>query len=291
MFVHELVHLPENKFRGFRIAWNLLCGLPFLVPSFTYYTHLDHHRRKSFGTDHDGEYLSLASGSPWQILVYLSQCLWVGPLVILRFLVLTPLSWFSPRLRKLVYERASSLVMDPRYLRPQPTARKLWIIRLQEFSCFLICLGVAVVPPLFLNRWPVPFVMQAYAISVVLIFMNCVRTMAAHRYHSAGREQTFVEQILDSVNIDSDSILSVIINPVGLRYHALHHLFPSLPYHNARQAHCRLMAQLPADSPYRRTVKSSVLSAIADLWRRMAAHRRAQRNTRDSAVHKAAATA
>ena len=60
MFVHEIVHLPEKKFVAFRVVWNLLCGIPFLVPSFTYYTHLDHHRRKTFGTKHDGEYLPLS---------------------------------------------------------------------------------------------------------------------------------------------------------------------------------------------------------------------------------------
>ena len=53
MFVHEIVHLPERKFRAFKVVWNLLCGIPFLVPSFTYTTHLDHHRRALFGTDHD----------------------------------------------------------------------------------------------------------------------------------------------------------------------------------------------------------------------------------------------
>src|SRR5688500_11334104 len=61
MFIHEIVHLPEKKFIAFRIVWNLLCGIPFLVPSFTYYTHLDHHRRRMFGTRDDGEYLPFAS--------------------------------------------------------------------------------------------------------------------------------------------------------------------------------------------------------------------------------------
>src|SRR5687768_6985596 len=43
MFIHELVHRPEKYFRPFAAAWNLLCGIPFLVPSFTYATHLEHH--------------------------------------------------------------------------------------------------------------------------------------------------------------------------------------------------------------------------------------------------------
>ncbi len=48
---HELVHLPKEGFRGFRVVWNLLCGIPFMIPSFMYYPHVDHHRRKSYGTE------------------------------------------------------------------------------------------------------------------------------------------------------------------------------------------------------------------------------------------------
>jgi fatty acid desaturase len=54
---------------------------------------------------------------------------------------------------------------------------------------------------------------------------------------------------------------------VGLRYHALHHLFPSLPYHSLGIAHRRLMAQLPADSPYRGTIRGSFLEAAREMWR------------------------
>jgi fatty acid desaturase len=37
---------------------------------------------------------------------------------------------------------------------------------------------------------------------------------------------------------------------VGLRYHALHHLLPSLPYHSLGTAHRRLAAHLGAGSTY-----------------------------------------
>jgi fatty acid desaturase len=273
MFVHEIVHLPERTFTAFRFVWNLLCGIPFLVPSFTYYTHLDHHRRKLFGTQHDGEYVPLATLSPWWIAFYLSQCLWAPPLALLRFGVLTPLMWICPPLRLLIHQRASSLVMDPSYLRPLPTAGELWIIRLQEACCFLFILGCAIVPPVFLDRWPLPLLVHAYATAVVLIFLNSVRTLAAHRYWSEGRETTFLEQMLDSINMDNDSILAILINPVGLRYHATHHLFPSLPYHNIRAAHKRLLAELPVDSPYRRTVEHAILPVICNLIARSASYR------------------
>jgi fatty acid desaturase len=83
-----------------------------------------------------------------------------------------------------------------------------------------------------------------------------------------------VEQMLDSVVMDNDSLLAILINPLGLRYHATHHLFPSLPYHNLRTAHKRLMAQLPADSPYRQTVERSVWAVLFDLVRRARANPR-----------------
>jgi fatty acid desaturase len=70
--------------------------------------------------------------------------------------------------------------------------------------------------------------------------------------------------------------------PVGLRFHALHHLFPSLPYHNLAAAHARLMAALPADSPYRRTVSSGLWTTIRQLWREAGATRGAAESQRPS---------
>jgi fatty acid desaturase len=274
MFVHEIVHLPDRKFDAFRVVWNLLCGIPFLVPSFTYYTHLDHHRRRSFGTNHDGEYLPLASKSPWWIVAYVSQCLWVPPLAVIRFGLVTPLAWMCPPLARFIHRRASSLVMDPTYIRPLPTAAALRLIRLQELGCLAFIWACALVPLVLLNRWPIPLLIQGYATSVVLVSMNCLRTLASHRFTSAGQETTFVGQMLDSVTMDNDSPLAVLLNPVGLRYHATHHLFPSMPYHNVRAAHKRLLVRLPADSPYRLTVARSIWPVIWELWRRAALHGR-----------------
>jgi len=275
MFIHELVHLPERKFVAFRVMWNLLCGIPFLVPSFTYYTHLDHHRRKLFGTEHDGEYLALGRYSPGWIVVYLSQCLWVPPLAVLRFSLITPLTWFSPRFRRFIHQHASSLVMDPHYIRPLPTKMALRQIRLQEVACLLVLIAYVAIPLVFLHRWPIPLVIQAYVTAVVLLLANCIRTLASHRWSSDGEAGTFLDQMLDSVTLDSDSLGARLINPVGLRYHATHHLFPSLPYHNMRLAHKRLLAHLPDNSPYRQTVATSLWPVIADLWQRAAASRAA----------------
>src|SRR5262249_42122023 len=149
-------------------------------------------------------------------------------LAVIRFGVLTPLMWICTPIRRLVLRHASSLVMDPTYIRPAPTPGALRNIRLQEGGCFLYLVVCVRVPVVFLHRWPTPFLIQAYATAVVLILMNCLRTLASHRWWSEGKEVTFVEQMLDSITLDSDSPLAVLINPVGLRYHATHHLFPSM---------------------------------------------------------------
>jgi fatty acid desaturase len=39
--------------------------------------------------------------------------------------------------------------------------------------------------------------------------------------------------------------------PVGLRYHALHHYFPGIPYHNLGLAYRRLITSLPEAAGYR----------------------------------------
>jgi len=72
-----------------------------------------------------------------------------------------------------------------------------------------------------------------------------------------ARTQLF-SQIQDSVTITNSPILHELLFPVGMRYHALHHMMPGMPYHNLGHAHRRLMAELGPDSPYRDTLYSSI---------------------------------
>ena len=56
--------------------------------------------------------------------------------------------------------------------------------------------------------------------------------------------------------------------PVGLRYHALHHWIPSLPYHNLGRAHRVLVSTLRSDAPYHATVERGFVPPLRDLLRR-----------------------
>src|SRR5512146_2150721 len=35
-FIHELTHIKKGAVRGFRFTWNLIVGVPLLIPSFMY---------------------------------------------------------------------------------------------------------------------------------------------------------------------------------------------------------------------------------------------------------------
>ncbi len=70
-----------------------------------------------------------------------------------------------------------------------------------------------------------------------------------------------LEQMDDSFNV-MGGVLSEPLFPVGTRYHALHHLFPTLPYHNLGIAHQRLIETFPEHSPYHAATVSGVRSAV-----------------------------
>lgn len=273
LFIHELVHIRAGQFTAFRVVWNLLCGIPFLVPTFLYYTHLDHHRRKHYGTTEDGEYIPLARLPIYQLFVYLAQIPVVPILAVIRFGALTPLTWISKPIRNLVHRRASSMIMDPLYIRPLPTKRVLRIIRLQEVGCFLFIwfmvirfftsFGLVASEPL-----PKMLLVQIYLTAMFILTLNALRTLGAHRWTNNGEEMNFVDQMLDSVNYPYNPILGALWAPVGLRFHALHHIFPTMPYHALATAHKRLMAELPADSPYRRCEARTLTGALWLLWKR-----------------------
>ena len=93
------------------------------------------------------------------------------------------------------------------------------------------------------------------------------------------------EQLLDSCTISPSSLtdrvagriaagVRSLIAPVGLRYHALHHWIPSLPYHNLGRAHRLLVTALTADAPYGRTIEPGFTPVIRDLLHRSTASTR-----------------
>jgi fatty acid desaturase len=266
VFIHELAHLSPGRVPGFRIAWNLLCGIPLLVPSFLYGSHRDHHARRAYGTAKDGEYMPWGHpGNRIGIVMFASSSLLGLPAGMLRFGILGPLSWFNPRIREWVAVNASSLVVDPRYRRDPPSPQEARGWRIQEAGVFIYILATAAA--LVTGLIDSELLVQLYLISAAALFLNSLRTLAAHRYRSAGEPMTTAQQLLDSLNYPRRSWLVPLWAPVGLRFHAMHHLFPGIPYHNLAAAHDRVMGMLPEGSPYHQAAGYGLAASLTELWR------------------------
>ena len=198
----------------------------------------------------------------------------------LRWGLIGPLAACLPRLRPCVIRHASSLVINPRYRRPLPTKQQRTRFAAQEAGAGVLLWGVTLgchlgwISPAWLLQW--------FLTGAGILVVNQVRTLAAHRYTSQGRAVTTVDQVLDSITLRGYSlnddlflkrrsalftVLTAAAAPVGLRYHALHHFLPTVPYHSLGALHRRLEAELGQDSPYRQTYQSGIVSTISALIR------------------------
>ncbi|MGE4093173.1 MAG: fatty acid desaturase [Candidatus Binatia bacterium] len=265
IFIHEIAHLKRGALPGFEIAWNLFVGLPFLLPSLMYDSHGDHHRNTTFGTVRDPEYAPIASWGHLRIGGFVVSSVCIPLLLAFRWGFVGPLSFLMSPLRRVVLERGSSLIINPSYRCPPPQKREArrWVR--QEVATVLTFWTIIV---LAYPGWiPLRWLGQWYVISAGVLLLNQIRTLAAHRYTNEGQQLTTVEQLLDSVNLTGWPLPTVLAAPLGLRYHALHHFLPTVPYHSLGALHRRLIAELPLDSPYRLTEERGIFAAIFTLLR------------------------
>ena len=131
-FIHELTHIKKGAVRGFRLVWNLVIGVPLLVPSFMYEgVHNQHHAKTNYGTANDPEYLQLALMKPWTLTVFLIAAALAPIGMLIRFGLLAPLSLLFPKLRERVVARYSGLQINPGFRRPAPEGefRRDWLLQ------------------------------------------------------------------------------------------------------------------------------------------------------------------
>ena len=261
-FVHEISHMRRSHLRGFETTWNMLIGVPLLMPSFVYVgVHSSHHSLTSYGTDQDPEYLPFAN-SHWMTIVFAAHSVLIPVALLLRFLVIAPVGLLWPQLHQWLVVHASSLSMNPRYRRENSVALTA-AIRRWELVILLAWLTAAAILWRYDLGWKA--LVAWCGISACASLANALRTLGAHHYESTGAPLDRAGQILDSIDTPG-AVWTALWAPVGLRYHALHHYFPGIPYHNLGMAYRRLVSNLPGESAYQELTSPSLPASLRRLY-------------------------
>jgi fatty acid desaturase len=263
-FMHELSHQHRRTLPKFESIWNLLVGYPLLMPSFVYVgVHNDHHKTSTYGTSEDPEYLPFARSSRMTTVFALESVL-IPAILLIRFLLLAPIGFISRRFEKWLVVHASSLTMNVQYRRVV-SANLLSSVRLHSAGILLMWTIVmalildGILPWRVLAIW---FVVCAGA-----SFVNTLRTLGAHAYESSGEPLDRTGQLLDSIDTPGN-FWTELWAPVGLRYHALHHYFPGIPYHHLPEAYRRFVSALPISATYTRMSSPSLPHSLRSLYRK-----------------------
>jgi fatty acid desaturase len=264
-FTHELTHLRRRSVPGFETAWNVLFGVPLLLPSFTYIgVHQSHHSLSTYGTKDDPEYLPFASSRRLILVFALQSSLLIPLLLLVRFLVLAPIGLLWPRFHRWLEVHASSFSMNPAYRRNVPAAVAQ---KMRRWELTIVAVWLAGFAMVYMGLLPARTLPVWYGVLTFVIFFNTLRVLGAHEYETDGAPRDRFEQLRDSIDTPGGP-WTELWAPVGLRYHALHHYFPGIPYHNLGTAYRRIIESLPADSRYRESTSPNLRHSLSELYRK-----------------------
>lgn len=262
MFVHEEFHFNKH-IKGFKWGYNLLFGFLHKLPTYSYTPHKHHHATETYGTIKDPEYDLVVNRPAFTLLIPLVTMAFMSMFAFIRYGIIPAfLPFIGEKGRNWVYQNISTLVMNLKYHRPLPAKkeRREWYI--QDAICFIYngtfigLMAVGILPWDLLIVW----FLTIYGVYV----LNFYRVLTSHTYLTNFQKTSKKQQVLDSGTLPS-VLFSGFLFPVGQRYHALHHMYPNVPYHNLKKVHNWLMTALPENHPYRNTISPNYPSAIKRL--------------------------
>lgn len=238
-FVHEICHRHRNEqMRIFSTFWNLTVGAIVLVPAARFFKpHLTHHSIGVFGTKDDPQYLLLRSDRKLAFFV-LVVIPFIMPLFSLMLMVSAAVAGLTAEeaVERFVQRRSHTVGSVPQ------DEDKDQIIRLSRYYLPLFLLYVWLFP----ETLPLMYMVQVGAWWLVTLRIPLEHSMV-HYVEKSDRH----DHVLDSFTVEAP--LAALLQPLGLRFHTAHHMYPGVPYHKLAALHAELKAR---DNEYRNNVIS-----------------------------------
>ncbi len=238
-FVHEITHrYRDPRMKGFIRLWNLTIGAVIQLPAPRFFKpHLVHHARGSFGTKADPQYLELRHDPKLMGFVLLGAP-FLMPL--LNFLLMVTASLgvdAEARLERALQRHGFTMGSDvePRHRREVTALSRYYLAVFVVFAA-LLPQGVPLLYLVLAGGW----------------LLVCLRIPLEHRMERHLERSDRHDQLVDSFTVEAP--LAALLQPLGLRFHTAHHLFPGVPYHSLRRLHYELKAR--GEPAYNRNVLS-----------------------------------
>ena len=237
ILMHDICHQYENpRLKRFIWIWDLTIGAIAAIPSPRFLRpHRIHHATGTFRTKDDPQYLLVRTDRTLAafVLIFIP---FIMPILNLANAVVASVA--GTALDEAV-ERWASKRGNPTgsVVAERHRPRVIWLSR----YCVALYALYAYLLPETLGI--------AYAVLVAGWFLTTIRIPLEHRMEHLLERTDKRDHLLDSFTIESP--LAAILQPLAMRFHAAHHLYPGVPYHNLEALHRELKG---TDPDYRATI-------------------------------------
>lgn len=239
VFGHEVAHRYDTrKLWQFNLLWDVTVGLLILFPIARFVKpHRLHHSPGIFRTAADPQYFLLRSDSGLAVFM-LVLIPFLMPF--LHALLALGASLTGDRVEAAIERIANCHGMTSGFLLPE--RHKMRVRWLSRYYVVVWALYI----------WLAPETLGVmYAVLVGGWVLTTLRIPLEHRMESLLEVSDRRDHVLDSFTIDSP--FAELLQPLALRYHTAHHMYPGVPYHNLAALHRELMAE---NADYRASVVS-----------------------------------
>ncbi len=264
-FIHETVHQKNRRFmKRFVPVWNIFSGSLFFVITFYYQCHLHHHSRLHYGTPSDPQYANFIERKPPVLFFLVVQSVLAPVFFAVRALIIAPLSLLVPSTRPFVLRYLSSFAQpgyEARYSRKDERQ-----IARYEIAHLLIWAGIFLA--FYLGYIDHRLVLHWLFLLFGVFALNSFRILGEHKYDYGNMDQRRSPQEVFFDSYNYTPLISELLYTTGLRYHALHHLVASIPYHNLPKAHRAIVDKMGSGSAYASVSSTSHLKNVYALLRR-----------------------